>query len=150
MFTFDGKALASTTICQLCCLTGKLDSESRLSGLYVTWADRHLCSCAAQTYCLRRLAKGLGSSRDASRQGFATALTAVLAAASNRSSGAGAVLGCQEGLTLLDKCIESAGGSAKGGVSQPASQPVRLNLPCLQVHVCAPCQLHASSTTPPA
>lgn len=40
-----------------------------------------------QTYVLRRLAKGVGSGRAASRQGYATALASLLAAAKASQAG---------------------------------------------------------------
>lgn len=93
-------------------------SVYRLCACWVCYHHNHCWRCSllgVQTYCLRRLAKGLGSSRDASRQGFATALAALLDKC-GQESGTGPVVGYQEALTLLDRCIESAGGSAKGGV----------------------------------
>lgn len=47
------------------------------------------CDCAVcwQTYALRRLARGVGSGRAGSRQGYATALTGLLASMSDISTG---------------------------------------------------------------
>ncbi|KAF5843805.1 hypothetical protein DUNSADRAFT_5042 [Dunaliella salina] len=77
------------------------------------------------TYSLRRLARGLGSSRAASRQGFASAMASLLSAleaqhskegkkaqANGQNDGCG-VLGVGDAMVLLEHCLEAAG-SGKG------------------------------------
>ena len=63
-----------------------------------------------QVYGLRRLARGLGSSRQGARQGFATALTLVL----QQQPQPGCVQ-ADDVIVLLESCLE-AGASLKGGV----------------------------------
>ncbi|GFR51036.1 hypothetical protein Agub_g13364, partial [Astrephomene gubernaculifera] len=71
----------------------------------VTLLEYHLRRCSpTMVYTLRRLARGLGSSRQAARQGYATALAGLLGA-SGCVSAAGV-------LVLLEACNE---GSMKGG-----------------------------------
>ena len=70
-------------------------------------------ACPAVQYALKRLAKGLASSRLAARQGFATALCGLV-----RAGGAG--LGAGEVVALLE--AELHGGSGRGGHRQDAGE----------------------------
>ncbi len=67
-----------------------------------------------QVYALRRLARGLTSSRAGARQGYATALAGLLAATGGAGPGGGPLLGPQGMLVLLDVCLD---GPVRGGVS---------------------------------
>ncbi|KXZ41682.1 hypothetical protein GPECTOR_322g31 [Gonium pectorale] len=76
--------------------------------------EYHLRRCSpTMVYTLRRLARGLGSSRAAARQGFATALTGLLAAGLAAPVAAGGFLAPAGVLVLLDVCLE---GPSRGGV----------------------------------
>lgn len=69
--------------------------------------------CTLQVYALRRLARGLGSGRAASRQGFSTALASLLAGSVD---GGQKLVGVPELMVLLEGSLEATG-SGKGGVS---------------------------------
>lgn len=89
--------------------------------------EQALRGCSPLTvYTLRRLARGLGSGRAASRQGFAAALAALLGSASGagssdkkRGGAAAGLLGVPELMILLDGCMEATG-SGKGGDARDA------------------------------
>ena len=98
----------------------------------------HPALCRAQVYALRRLARGLSSGRDAARQGYAAALTGLLAAPDGKQQGGkDRPLLTPEGfMVLLEVCVD---GPLKGGVSA-RRLPTAISASCL-----AP-SLHATTS----
>ena len=80
-----------------------------------TGPDAAAKACPAVQYALKRLAKGLASSRLAARQGFATALCGLV-----RAGGAG--LGAGEVVALLEAELHGGSGSGRGGHRQDAGE----------------------------
>lgn len=66
-----------------------------------------MVTCCLQSYGMKRLVRGLGSSRQGARQGFALALTLVLGKAGERGC-----ISAQDTATVITSVLEAAG-SAK-------------------------------------